>query len=500
MANKTFVQNGTFTVADNDAVAFGASVAGTEIVKILSGVTGVKLDANFERLDLSGALSTYKFVVVSGTGLQIQNASDNSIVATLPNINQQVKIVFTDGAAILKQTGSTAFTLNDANIVVGVTSNATTPSFTLSTWAVDLLGAAGIQSASSITVNSTEASNGKSIASAIQAPNDIDITKIKIVLAGANLDALVSKDQLVLDAAKSLNADFTGSNQTINSISGIDYAYTAATKTLTLTKNGGGALTASNVDNIVAGILFKTASTTQGIRTATISYVDAAGTESSSATTTLTVSTSTGPATPSIALTTDTGVTTDGITSDNGVTVSGLVSGLAWEYTLDAAAETPTWVTGTGSSFNMTADTTYAINKLGVRQTDAAGNVSAIGKNAAQWIEDSTAPTLSSSTPADGGTAIDKTADVVLTFSENMVKGTGNIVFTGTDSVLPGTLQTIAVSAVTISTTAVTINPADFDASKAYDVTIDATALTDEAGNAYAGISIVGTLDFTTGA
>ena len=195
MANKTFVQNGTFTVADNDAVAFGASVAGTEIVKILSGVTGVKLDANFERLDLSGALSTYKFVVVSGTGLQIQNASDNSIVATLPNINQQVKIVFTDGAAILKQTGSTAFTLNDANIVFGVTSDATTPSFTLSTWAVDLSATAGIQSASSITVNSTEASNGKSIASAIQAPNDIDITKIKIVLAGANLDALVSKDQ-----------------------------------------------------------------------------------------------------------------------------------------------------------------------------------------------------------------------------------------------------------------------------------------------------------------
>jgi hypothetical protein len=43
----------------------------------------------------------------------------------------------------------------------------------------------------------------------------------------------------------------------------------------------------------------------------------------------------------------------------------------------------------------MTADTTYAINKLGVRQTDAAGNVSTIVKNAAQWVEDSTAPTAS---------------------------------------------------------------------------------------------------------
>jgi hypothetical protein len=55
--NKTFVSNNTLTIADNNTDAFGASVAGTEIVKIQSGVTGVKLDANFEQIVLSGNLN-----------------------------------------------------------------------------------------------------------------------------------------------------------------------------------------------------------------------------------------------------------------------------------------------------------------------------------------------------------------------------------------------------------------------------------------------------------
>ncbi|MDO9054420.1 MAG: calcium-binding protein, partial [Gallionella sp.] len=47
---------------------------------------------------------------------------------------------------------------------------------------------------------------------------------------------------------------------------------------------------------------------------------------------------------------------------------------------------------GTGTSFNMTADTTYAAGALQVRQTDVAGNISLVGQNAAQWVEDSTPP------------------------------------------------------------------------------------------------------------
>ncbi len=133
MANKTFVSNGTFTVADNDAVAFGASVAGTEIVKIQSGVTGVKLDANFEQIVLSGSLSTYKFLVVSGTGLQILATDGTTVIATIPNLNQVVKLVFADGFTTLTQTGSTAFKLGASSAVSTSAAGAPTPPVTLLT-------------------------------------------------------------------------------------------------------------------------------------------------------------------------------------------------------------------------------------------------------------------------------------------------------------------------------------------------------------------------------
>ena len=128
MANKTFVSNSTLTISDSNTEALGSSITGQEIVKIRSGITGVQLDANFERIDLSGTLASYKFVVVSGTGLQIQNVSNSAVVATIPNINQNVKIAFTDGSATLAQAGGTVFTLNSATLAVGATSAAATVS------------------------------------------------------------------------------------------------------------------------------------------------------------------------------------------------------------------------------------------------------------------------------------------------------------------------------------------------------------------------------------
>jgi Ca2+-binding RTX toxin-like protein len=134
LVSKSFVtSSSTFTVADHD-VAVKGYTAGTEVVRIQAGVTGVTLDANIERVELSAALATYKFVSVndpSVSGLQIQN-TDGSIVATLPNINQNVEIAFTDGSTTLAQsTSSTAFTLGGAAVHVGATGTATTPAATL---------------------------------------------------------------------------------------------------------------------------------------------------------------------------------------------------------------------------------------------------------------------------------------------------------------------------------------------------------------------------------
>ena len=127
------------------------------------------------------------------------------------------------------------------------------------------------------------------------------------------------------------------------------------------------------------------------------------------------------PDSPTIALNTDTGAgSSDGITSNNAVDVSGIETDATWEYTLDATVGTPTWVTGTGSSFNMTANTTYIINKLGVRQTDVAGNVSEVGTNEAQWVEDSISPTASAFTAT--ATTVGATSSQAATGGLKLVK------------------------------------------------------------------------------
>jgi Ca2+-binding RTX toxin-like protein len=96
------------------------------------------------------------------------------------------------------------------------------------------------------------------------------------------------------------------------------------------------------------------------------------------------------PAAPSIMLASDTGSSSaDEITNNNTVNVSGLGGG-TWEYSLNGGGS---WTTGIGSSFNMVSDTTYAAGAIQVRQADLAGNVSGIGSNTEQWVEDSTAPT-----------------------------------------------------------------------------------------------------------
>lgn len=113
---------------------------------------------------------------------------------------------------------------------------------------------------------------------------------------------------------------------------------------------------------------------------------------------------------------------------------------------------------------------------------------------------DTAPPLLSSSSPADNATAIAANADIVLTFNESVVKGTGNIVIKKTpdDSVI----ATIDVTSgqVTISGSVVTINPtSDLAFGTEYYVQIDAGAIKDLSNNNYAGIGDTTSLSFTTG-
>ena len=112
---------------------------------------------------------------------------------------------------------------------------------------------------------------------------------------------------------------------------------------------------------------------------------------------------------------------------------------------------------------------------------------------------DSTAPTLSSSSPSDNATGIAKDSNIVLNFSENVDVESGNITIKKTSD--DSTVETIDVTGAQVTgtgTSQITINPSsDFDYGIEYYVLIDATAFDDSSSNSYAGISSTTALSFT---
>jgi len=110
------------------------------------------------------------------------------------------------------------------------------------------------------------------------------------------------------------------------------------------------------------------------------------------------------------------------------------------------------------------------------------------------------APTLSSSSPADNAISVSSTANIYLTFSENVDVESGNITIKKTSD--DSTFETIDITTSKVTgtgTTVIEINPANtFASSTEYYVLIDSTAFDDVNGNSYAGISSTTALSFTS--
>ncbi|MDP1968555.1 MAG: FG-GAP-like repeat-containing protein [Burkholderiaceae bacterium] len=100
----------------------------------------------------------------------------------------------------------------------------------------------------------------------------------------------------------------------------------------------------------------------------------------------------TAPAAPAVTMPDDNGDSnSDGITSLTTVTISGLEGGATWSYNLKNAG----WVTGTGTTFSLSSDGTYAIGDIQVRHIDAAGNITTGQNTVARTVDTSAAaPTL----------------------------------------------------------------------------------------------------------
>ncbi len=169
-------------------------------------------------------------------------------------------------------------------------------------------------------------------------------------------------------------------------------------------------------------------------------------------------------------------------------------------------------VSTAGSATELTAvDVTLGVDadnasqvEIRVLTTNAAGNDETIGIDDIRITSqpgagtDTLAPTLTGAIPADNASGVGAGANIVLSFSEAVVAGSGSFVISDG----AGDVRTIAVTdaQVSISGNTVTINPvADLAEGVHYTVTADAGIVENAAGKDFTGIA-AGALDFTTAA
>jgi len=141
------------------------------------------------------------------------------------------------------------------------------------------------------------------------------------------------------------------------------------------------------------------------------------------------------------------------------------------------------------------ADGTYYYSVFAL---DAQGNSSTAAQTSVTI--DVTEPVVLSATPSDDAIGVAVGANLVLTFSEPVNVGTGNILIKKTRN--DATVATIDVTSDQVTgsgTTDITLNPTnDLDALVGYYVVISTTAFTDLFGNAYSGLATSTDLNFIT--
>jgi methionine-rich copper-binding protein CopC len=148
----------------------------------------------------------------------------------------------------------------------------------------------------------------------------------------------------------------------------------------------------------------------------------------------------------------------------------------------------------------------YYVNIPSSAITDMEGNAFAgiTGSTAFTFstvaAADTTGPLVTTKTPASGATEVDIESTLSVSFNEAIQAGTGSITLVNTGNASDNRIIDITDTAqVTFSGTTVNINPeAELANDSTYQVNIPSTAITDTAGNAFAGINGATEFNFTT--
>ncbi len=181
------------------------------------------------------------------------------------------------------------------------------------------------------------------------------------------------------------------------------------------------------------------------------------------------------------------------ISKVNTVQISGLETGAQWSYSLNGGID---WNAGSGASL-VIPDGSYTANAIQIRQTDAAGNTSAsTGKLTSALNVDTAAPTVVAYNPASGAVGVALNSNIVITFSEAIARGEGNILLKTAAGNLIESFDAASSSRLTLSGASLSIDPSlDLAYNPGYRIEFAAGSIKDLAGNSYAGAS---SYNFTT--
>ncbi|PCK04095.1 MAG: hypothetical protein COA42_19555, partial [Alteromonadaceae bacterium] len=180
-------------------------------------------------------------------------------------------------------------------------------------------------------------------------------------------------------------------------------------------------------------------------------------------------------AVPGFALNSDTGESSsDGITSNTVVDVTLTTDAVRWEYSLDGGSS---WVTGSGTIFHLSGNTSYAANQVHVRQYDVGDSLTLSSTNASPIVVDVAGMgsiSVDSVTADDVINAAESGQNVLVTGSVGLEATTGDLVsFTVNGTYYSGNVDGS-------NSFSISVAGSDLAADTSFDVNVSGT---DTAGN-----------------
>jgi len=179
-----------------------------------------------------------------------------------------------------------------------------------------------------------------------------------------------------------------------------------------------------------------------------------------------------------------TGLATNDFTVTNGNVIS--ISGAGANYSVVVAP-----------AANTEGTLSLTLKAGAVTDTAPIANANAAATASPQAI-DTRAPTVNTLVPVDGAMSVNVAANITLTFSEAIQRGTGTLVLMTTDGTPLESFDVATSTRLTLSGSTLTVNPiAVLDYSTGYRFELATGSIKDLAGNPFAGLS---TYNFTTAA